>query len=64
MGLLCNDGTKLDGGGHNSGSWTSDDYKTCPGLTYFCGVQPRGDKNAVNQLRFLCCRPNKDGITT
>ena len=55
--VVCNEGTEVDGGGTDKGNWDGEDYKTCPGTSYFCGVQPRG---AVNQLRFLCCRPNKD----
>ena len=65
--MQCNDGSELDGGGLDWGTWDSKTYKKCSFGYQFCGVQSRieknqgnGDDTGMNQMKFLCCRTTGD----
>ena len=66
--MMCSNGEELIVDGLDFGTWEG--YKSCPAVSYLCGVQAQiqknqqdGDDRAVNRIEFQCCPEKGKGIT-
>lgn len=63
----CTNRRVIDGQGGTYGTWDSPTFKTCPYESFPCGVQAKiernqykGDDTALNQLKIICCKVEKE----